>query len=77
MRLFTPTTKKTRHKKLRGGAKLSLNDLLALDRADELERYRQLHAGLSEMIKNKRLTEKQIPTDYAWLVKSLEDLTNT
>ena len=34
-------------------------------------RYEKLHDGLSDMIESGRLTEADIPDDYAWLVRTL------
>ena len=38
----------------------------------ELEHYRKLHDGLSDMIEGGRLTKADIPNDYEWLVRKLE-----
>jgi predicted protein tyrosine phosphatase len=39
-----------------------------------LNKYRQLHDGLSEMVENGRITENDIPDDYQWLVSLLIEI---
>lgn len=46
------------------------------DFAKALRLYHKLHDGLSDMIEGGRLTEADIPDDYAWLVESLASVAN-
>lgn len=40
----------------------------------QLEEYRKLHDGLSDMIEGGRLREQDVPDGYQWLVESLAKL---
>ncbi len=55
-------------------------EVVSCDRVDPqpgsnpLPRYRALHDGLSNMVEEGRLKQRDIPDDYHWLVESLAEL---